>query len=957
MTPKDKHTEVAWQAKQREVKTGSVEKTVHSATSAIYTASEIRSVMSHSETQEITGNHITREQQLQNMRLATQKYLQPENQVNTQSILPENTGHTEQAAVQPEILWYKNESNYVPEQPVYNGSSEKYEAKAAQFHAPVSETYKIPEKPDRQVAREQQLKSIRLATQKYVQTEAGRSHAEEKQQTTHFILKSTGSEREDNIEAASENRIQENHGKKYAAAKMRASIPNTEQLEMSENNDIKEEKRQSMRLAMWKYLRRQDTENTQGIGIEEKRNGNPLSGKPTLFQQEEEESNTDEREKKKDFSRKYTIDRIQSSTVQDSKGEELSSNQSKTFRQHHQILNTASMLHGMTAANVEKEVEDDEPDSQNDLKKSKSLIYLAKLKKNRKKEKITSKNTSEDSEISEESSTEEEKETLGEDEEKTSNQKKEIKNKEHTEKTSEKNPAEDKDRQEIKPSQAAEEWNKEMDHAEEEDSEDDSGSKKRKAKKKNRKESDTEKSGKNEKDSNDRKRKKDEKSSRKEGKIRASLKWFRRTKNFHTTVQSLRLSGNEEEIKKRADYQQRMLLRHGVINTAKISASIIKIIASNVLLLLPIISLFLLLSLLFLGVKAERQSASSAYDGACYLAAKYESGGNPDQVGGDGGNACGEFQFDNRYELGPFVRWCYEKDPTTYGPFEPYLGMTTELKNNAGFYGAWHSICIEHKIAFEAVQCEYVYTQTLQPLLTSLTEYYGFDFTNASDALKGCVLSFGNRDGKYVVSLKRYFDGTTSASTDREIIERAYDAMIARRPNVSRWSYEKADCLAQLDGTLDIYAPSENGAGGIDWSWKKSIGAGESGNAAVQAALNAVGSGYSQSRRDDPGWYDCSSLVYRSYAAAGITYLNGMDAASEAECLVNKGMTVSYGELQPGDLIFYSYSANGKYRNISHVAIYLGNGEMVHAADESRGVCKQAMSQSNLSPQLYCRPQ
>lgn len=91
----------------------------------------------------------------------------------------------------------------------------------------------------------------------------------------------------------------------------------------------------------------------------------------------------------------------------------------------------------------------------------------------------------------------------------------------------------------------------------------------------------------------------------------------------------------------------------------------------------------------------------------------------------------------------------------------------------------------------------------------------------------------------------------------------------------------------------------------------------------MQAALNAVGSGYSQSRRDDPGWYDCSSLVYRSYAAAGITYLNGMDAASEAECLVNKGMTVSYSELQPGDLIFYSYSANGKYRNISHVAIYL----------------------------------
>ena len=72
-----------------------------------------------------------------------------------------------------------------------------------------------------------------------------------------------------------------------------------------------------------------------------------------------------------------------------------------------------------------------------------------------------------------------------------------------------------------------------------------------KPKKKNRKESDTEKSGRMKKDSNDRKRKKDEESSRKEGKIRASLKWFRRTKNFHTTVQSSGYPGTKKRIKKR----------------------------------------------------------------------------------------------------------------------------------------------------------------------------------------------------------------------------------------------------------------------------------------------------------------------------------------------------------------------------------------------------------------------
>ena len=431
------------------------------------------------------------------------------------------------------------------------------------------------------------------------------------------------------------------------------------------------------------------------------------------------------------------------------------------------------------------------------------------------------------------------------------------------------------------------------------------------------------------------------------------MKWLQKGQKTKNLIQVFQDTDKQEEKQKRISEQQKLLLKGGTKAFLQVSKALIQLFFG----LLPVLFFGAFFSFLFIVIITQNQSASSEYDGACYLAAKYESGGNPDQTGGDGGNACGEFQFDNRYELGPFVRWCHEKDSLTYAAFEPYIGMTTQLKDNTSFYAAWHSICAANKVAFEAAQCEYVYTQTLQPLLTSLTQHYGFDFNNASDALKGCVLSFGNRDGKYVQSLTRYFDGTTASSTDKEIIERAYDAMIARRPSISRWSYEKADCLAQLAGTLDIYAPSENGAGGIDWSWKKSNQTSASGNAAVQAALNAVGSGYSQTRRDDPGWYDCSSLVYRSYAAAGITYLNGKCAAEQAQYLVSHNMTVSYSELQPGDLIFYSYEVNGRYRNISHVAIYVGDGVMVHAANESIGVVKQALSQSNLSPQLYCRPQ
>ena len=65
---------------------------------------------------------------------------------------------------------------------------------------------------------------------------------------------------------------------------------------------------------------------------------------------------------------------------------------------------------------------------------------------------------------------------------------------------------------------------------------------------------------------------------------------------------------------------------------------------------------------------------------------------------------------------GPFVSWCYTKDPTFYAAFQPYLGMTTELKSNEAFYNAWHIICDSDLEVFEAAQCEYVYTQTLMPL-------------------------------------------------------------------------------------------------------------------------------------------------------------------------------------------------------------------------------------------------
>ena len=65
-------------------------------------------------------------------------------------------------------------------------------------------------------------------------------------------------------------------------------------------------------------------------------------------------------------------------------------------------------------------------------------------------------------------------------------------------------------------------------------------------------------------------------------------------------------------------------------------------------------------------------------------------------------------------------------------------------------------------------------------------------------------------------------------------------------------------------------------------------------------------------------------------------------------------MIINKKDLKPGDLIFYSYKENGEFRNISHVAIYVGDGKMVHAANENRGVVLDPLRTTHVV--FYARP-
>ena len=117
-------------------------------------------------------------------------------------------------------------------------------------------------------------------------------------------------------------------------------------------------------------------------------------------------------------------------------------------------------------------------------------------------------------------------------------------------------------------------------------------------------------------------------------------------------------------------------------------------------------------------------------------------------------------------------------------------------------------------------------------------------------------------------------------------------------------------------------------------------------------ARTKVGCQYSQEKRYEEGFYDCSSLVQRCYREFGLELPS--IASTQGKFMVDHGLTVDAGMLMPGDLIFYSYEENGQFMNISHVAIYIGNGRMVHAANTARGVVEDPVNYSNIN--LYGRP-
>ncbi|MFF4101119.1 NlpC/P60 family protein [Streptomyces sp. NPDC001903] len=86
---------------------------------------------------------------------------------------------------------------------------------------------------------------------------------------------------------------------------------------------------------------------------------------------------------------------------------------------------------------------------------------------------------------------------------------------------------------------------------------------------------------------------------------------------------------------------------------------------------------------------------------------------------------------------------------------------------------------------------------------------------------------------------------------------------------------------------------------------------------AVAFAYGAIGKPYVWGATG-PGSFDCSGLTQAAWRSAGVSL------PRTTYTQINAGQRVSRDQLAPGDLVFF-------YSGVTHVGLYIGNGQMIHA--------------------------
>lgn len=96
----------------------------------------------------------------------------------------------------------------------------------------------------------------------------------------------------------------------------------------------------------------------------------------------------------------------------------------------------------------------------------------------------------------------------------------------------------------------------------------------------------------------------------------------------------------------------------------------------------------------------------------------------------------------------------------------------------------------------------------------------------------------------------------------------------------------------------------------------------------VEYALQFVGNRYKYGGTDPNKGVDCSG-----FTAYVMRHAAGVELPHSSRSQSGMGKTITSSQMRPGDLLFY-----GSKKHINHVAMYIGDGKIVHASNAKSGI-------------------
>lgn len=144
----------------------------------------------------------------------------------------------------------------------------------------------------------------------------------------------------------------------------------------------------------------------------------------------------------------------------------------------------------------------------------------------------------------------------------------------------------------------------------------------------------------------------------------------------------------------------------------------------------------------------------------------------------------------------------------------------------------------------------------------------------------------------------------------------------------------KADNLkfAGIIGEYYIVGPTDHSLATRDSQVKENLR-----EEIVRTANQFIGIRYRWGGQSSDTGFDCSGLTMAVYR------LNGLELPRSSRQQWKVGKPVESGQLLKGDLVFFATSGSGR---VSHVGIYIGNREFLHAPSSGRRIRISSMSNS-----------